>query len=249
LLRRTCFLLFLLHLLPACTTKVDGLMVSDAMTYDALAEREIVAGGVVNASGDIDMGESNSWAQQMKSRIKDQRKGIGVLDVSAVTAKMGAEKYKAMLVAYQKNASLSPEQMEAVKKAVGGPKFFALARINRNTLHKSSHETSGSEYKDNDGKKKYRPGEVVRSHRREMSVTMHVYDLSRKELAFTGSVTKSEENTSRYEKNLVSGVVSIINASRGESQDSTYPWPTPPAESNVLDPIFKGFAQNFPKKK
>lgn len=248
MLARLCCFVFLAQSLLACTTKVDGLMLSEAMTYDNLAERELIAGGVVNATGAIDLGESSSWAQQMKSRIMDQRKGLSVLDVSAVTARMGAAKYKTLLDSYQKNAGLSAEQMEEVKKAVGGPKFFALARINRNSLQKDTSETNGSEYKDSDGKKRYRPGEVVRTHRREMSVTMHVYDLNKKELAFTGSVTKSEATSNRYEKNLVSGVVSIINASRGESAEQ-YPWPSPPGEGVVLDPIFKGFAQNFPKKK
>jgi hypothetical protein len=252
MLRKPLYLvLFLLTIQVSigCTTKVDGLMVSKAMTYDALVERQIIAAGVVNASGAIDIGDSNSLAQQMRNMVTEERKGLQVMDVSAVSSKLGQAKYKDLLKNYQKNAGLSQQQMTDLQKALGRATFIALARVDRNDLTKTSSETSGNEYKDEKGRKQYKPGEVVRTHRRTMGVTMHIYDLKNKELAFTGTVTKSEDNVSRYEKNLISGVVSIINASKGDGRDDGYPYPRAPSEASVMGPVFKGFAQNFPKKK
>ncbi len=232
-----------------CTTKVSGLMVSKAMTFDALVEREIIAAGVVNASGEIDVGDSNSMAQQMRNMVTEERKGLQVMDASAISSKLGEAKYLEFLRSYQKNAGLTPQQMTDLQKALGKATFVALARVDRNDLSKNSNETSGTEYKDEQGRKQYRPGEVIRTHKRTMAVTMHIYDLKNKEVAFTGTVTKSEDNVSRYEKNLVSGVVAIINASKGDGRDDAYPYPKAPSESSVMGPVFKGFAQNFPKKK
>ena len=232
-----------------CTTKVSGLMVSKAMTYDALAERQIIAAGVVNATGAIDVGESNAMAQQMRNMVTEERKGLPVMDASAISSKLGEAKYLELLKNYQKNAGLNPKQMTDLQKALGRSTFVAFARVDRNDLSKNSSETSGTEYKDEMGRKQYRPGEVIRTHKRTMAVTMHIYDLKNKELAFTGTVTKSEDNVSRYEKNLVSGVVAIINASKGGGRDDAYPYPVAPSEVSVMGPVFKGFAQNFPKKK
>jgi len=245
---RFALLVLAVHFGIGCTTKVDGLMVSKAMTYDALAERQIIAAGVVNASGAIDIGDSNSLAQQMRNMVTEERKGLRVLDASAVSSKLGEAKFQALLKNYQKNAGLSPQQMGELQKAIGNS-FVALARIDRNDLSKNSSESSGTEYKDEKGRKQYRPGEVVRTHKRTMAVTMHIYDLKNKELAFTGTVTKSGDNVSRYEKNLISGVVSIINASKGDGRGDAYPYPVAPSEASVAGPVFKGFAQNFPKKK
>ena len=232
-----------------CTTKVSGLMVSKAMTYDALAERQIIAAGVVGATGGIDVGESNTLSQQMRNMVTEERKGLPVMDASAMSSKLGQAKYLDLLKSYQKNAGLNPQQMTELQKAIGQPTFVAFARIDRNDQSKNSSETSGTEYKDEKGRKQYRPGEVIRTHQRTMTVTMHIYDLKNTELAFTGTVTKSEESVSRYEKNLISGVVAIINASKGKDINDAYPFPDAPSEVSVIGPIFKGFAQNFPKKK
>ena len=232
-----------------CTTKVSGLMVSKAMTYDALAERQIIAAGVVGATGDIDVGESNTLSQQMRNMVTEERRGLPVMDASAMSSKLGQAKYLDLLKSYQKNAGLNPQQMTELQKAIGQPTFVAFARIDRNDQSKNSSETSGTEYKDEKGRKQYRPGEVIRTNQRTMTVTMHIYDLKNTELAFTGTVTKSEESVSRYEKNLISGVVAIINASKGKDINDAYPFPDAPSEVSVIGPIFKGFAQNFPKKK
>jgi hypothetical protein len=230
----------------ACATKVDGLYVSDSFQAGTLKSKGLVTGGVVNIKAAPNREESNVYSALMLSKIKDERKYVKVKPVETLIQALGDASYNEVLAQY-KTSGLNAETLGKIAGKVPGVRFVALAKIEGNTTEKGESRQAASESKDDKGKVTKTPESVTKTHKRTVLASMHIYDLSTRDVAFSGQVSKSLEANRNYTVNTIGNVLSVVNAIQGKDDDATYPTPEAPSTRDVLAEVFEGFAENFPK--
>ena len=238
-------IIFTLFLSVSCTTKVDGLYVADEFKPSQIKSGELAVGGVISPSSP-DVQQSLVFSEIMRAKFSEEREYIPLKASNFVVANYGTEHYEALLSSYSQT-SLTEKDIGELASKLEGVRFVSFARIDNNNTSKLSSETVAKEYKDSKGKVKREPGKITKTHQRKVSATLHIYDLTTRKLAFTGKITKTMENSNTYEKNAFSGVVSLVNAVRGKSNEGNYPTPEAPSIQDLLGEIFEGFAENFPE--
>ncbi len=76
-----------------------------------------------------------------------------------------------------------------------------------------------------------------------------MYDLRLNEIAWSGSISKNGMNQNEYKRAM--GLIMVIEVIKGgpeTTDDRMYPYPKPPADTELLERIFSGFAENLPEK-
>lgn len=230
-----------------CATKVEGLFVSDAFKVATIKKGNIVVGGVVSGVKKISHNERAKYANVLRAQIMEEREYYKVKPVNYFISAVGTKNYQNLMKKYRASG-FDSNTLKELSGKLEGVRFLALAKIDSNETAKDRSETSEKKVKDSKGKTKIVPGEIVKNHKRTVFVTMHVYDLKNFDVAFTGTVDKSETNSRSYEKNLISNIVSIVSAVKGEEEDKRYPYPNAPSTQKVLTKVFIGFAENFPEE-
>ncbi len=237
--------LFLLT--TACATKVDGLYVSDSFQPSNLKKDALVTGGVVDIKAAANREESNLYSALMLNEIKDEREFVSVKPVETLIQALGDATYNEVLAQYR-TSGLNADTLGKIASKVPSVRFVALAKIEGNTTEKGESRQAASETKDDKGKVTKTPESVTKKHKRTILASMHVYDLSKRDVAFSGQVSKSLETTRNYTVNSIGNVLSVVNAIQGKDDESTYPTPEAPSTRDVLSEVFEGFAENFPKE-
>jgi hypothetical protein len=245
-MRTLAALLISATLLSACATKVEGLLVKDDFTAPQIQRGGMVAGGVVAEPGKFDLLQSNNFSNAMVAAIQSERDYIKIGPPSLLINAAGKTQYAEIMDRFS-TADLDEPTLTRVAAKLKGTRYLALAKIDANTTEKTGYETEARESKDKNGVVTREPGKVHRAHKRSLIVTMTIYDLQSKSVAFTGQVKKNRETTKDYEKNLVTGIMSLVNAVKDKSQEDVYPTPEAPQTRDVLQEAFAGFGQNLPK--
>lgn len=230
----------------ACATKVDGLQVSDAFTVENIRSHSIVSAGVVDSKQVLLRADSNAYAGVLLSKIKDERPYANVRAVETLINALGEDRYAEVLNKYSASGLDAPSLDEIASK-LPGVQFIALAKIESDITQKNSKETQASESKDDKGNVTKVEASIEQTHSRTVIASLNIYDLKNKNSAFSGQVSKTLEERRKYNPDGLRGVISLVNAIRGEEQDKTYPYPEAPATRKVLGEVFEGFAENFPK--
>lgn len=237
----------LIALASACTTKVDGLYVSDSFTPSNIKRGSILTGGVVNNVEAQSRTDSNSYSSIMLAKIKDERKYASLQPVDTLINALGEKQYDKMLNKYA-SSGLDEATLSMISEKLPNVHFLALARIEANNTEKFAEETAAQESTDANGKVIKTPPKITKKHKRTTLVSMHIYDLKNKNLAFSGQVSKHKENSNTYDVNTLTNVLSVVNAVQGKDNEKIYPSPDAPDTRLILGDIFKGFAENFPKE-
>lgn len=235
----------LLLLSTACTTKVDGLYVSDSFKPTELSRDALVSAGVVDAKYPLERGESNQYAGLLLAKIKDERAYVSVRPVETLIQAVGEDAYTDLLKQYTVSG-LDNAALDSIAKKLPGIRFLALAKIEDNSLSKSETRTPATETKDKKGVVTKTPETLQKDVGRTILVSMSIYDLQQKNLAFSGQVSKTRHATETYTLHKESDLVKVV---RVLSKGDTYPYPDAPGTRQVLGDIFKGFAENFPEQK
>lgn len=240
-------LLSLLTLSTGCASKVDGLIVSENFTASTLKSEAIVTGGVVDVKAPLNRADSNQYSALMLSEIKDERKYVKVKSVETLIQAIGENAYNDLLNKYR-SSGLDAAALESIAGKLPDVRFIALAKIESDLTEKGESRKAASESKDDKGKVTKSPESVTKTHKRTILSSMHIYDLKKKDVAFSGQVTKFKEASRSYTVNAIGNVLSVVNAVQGKSDESTYPTPEAPNAREVLANVFEGFAENFPKE-
>jgi len=231
----------------ACATKVDGLYVSDSFQPSVLKSNAMVTGGVVDTKAVYSRDESNLYSALLLNEIKDERKYVSVKPVETIIQALGDRSYNETLEKYLKSG-LDAGTLSEIAGKLPGVRFVALAKIESNTTEKGESRQAASESKDDKGKVTKTPESITKTNRRTVLASMHVYDLVKKEVAFSGQVSKTQDVSRNYTVNTMGDVLSMVNAIQGKDNESTYPTPEAPDTRMVLKDVFEGFAENFPKE-
>lgn len=231
----------------ACATKVDGLYVSDSFQPATLKSEALVTGGVVDVKAAQKREDSNLYSALLLNEIKDERKYVSVKPVETLIQAVGDASYNEILAKYTKSG-LDAATLGMIAGKLPGVRFVALTKIESNATQKSESRQAASETKDDKGKVTKTPESVTKTHKRTVLASMHIYDLAKRDVAFSGQVSKTLEASRNYTINTIGNVLSVVNAINGKDDDATYPTPEAPSTRDVLSEVFEGFAENFPKE-
>ncbi|HLB59365.1 MAG TPA: hypothetical protein VJL87_04715 [Bdellovibrionota bacterium] len=235
--------------ISGCATKVVGLKKSPSFLYSNVQNGKMAIGGVVSATEEVKPAQVATYGNMLMNQIIEERSGIGVASTAMVKEKIGSKQYDALLNDYKNFGSLSKEQIKSLSRNLSGVRYVVFARIDRNEV---TNDRAESAVTNSDGKEDPNKRKITKYAGRAMSATFQVADLVEQDSAWSGSITKSSSNSKEYTKtefgNSILGIVVAIANKGGGDEDTTYPYPTPPDEGQVLNYIFSGFAENLPKE-
>ncbi|MBI4042327.1 MAG: hypothetical protein HY391_02515 [Deltaproteobacteria bacterium] len=236
-------LIFLALFLSSCATKVLGLKQSSNFTYSAIMDGKIVVGGVTSALGPLEEGKSVSLANLLRTSILEERKSFSVGSVGGVMNRLGSPLYLQISNEFRMNAELSDESQKRLSKVFSDYRFVVFARIEEDEVTQNRREESTTNDKGETLEK------VIATSTRTITALLTVYDLRLNEIAWSGSISKNGMNQNEYKKAM--GLIMVIEVIKGgpeTTDDRMYPYPKPPADTELLERIFEGFAENLPKK-
>jgi hypothetical protein len=244
-LKALVLILALAPFMQHCPAKVEGLYVSDVFNYDNTKRDGIMIGGVTSAAKALDQETSSNYGNILSAKIRDERKEIKTLPYSQFAAAVDKKTSDAATEEFRSTGGLKPQTITSLATKLPSVRFLALSRIESDVTNTSRHDTPAQQYKDSSGRMRYEAGSIVVSAEREMRVLLSVFDLKQKDVAFSGTVTKSASRSNSHTVNTVSSIVSIVQSSKG---NDPYPAPEAPPQFEVLGAVYKGFAQNFPEE-
>lgn len=242
-------LFVLTAVLAACSTKVAGLKQSPTFTHPALVSGKIAIGGVAAATETLDEGRRSTYSNLLRTALLEERKELTVIPVGTVINKVGPSQYQQMIGELQSAGLLSDKSVTSLKAKLPDARYVTFARVENDEVNHDRNETANH---DRNGKAISGSEKVVTTARRDLTASILVYDLKEGDVAWSGSITKSLSNTRHYDKEKELGIVSVINAIKGSSNqvpdDQKYPYPSPPESHKVLAMVFEGFGENLPEQ-
>jgi hypothetical protein len=228
-----------------CATKVAGLKADPSFTYDTVSSGGVVIGGVVSLVKDLGMAEISTYANTMRTQLQEERADYNIAPMASVVSALGEADFMAMMADYKAMGSLSEGHIQKLKEKVAAGRYLVLSRIEANDV-----TTDRRVEQDKNNKGKVTGEKIVKIARRNMAVTMEIFDLKEGKRVWSGSITKDKVNKNEYQEQKDGALVAVIKIATKttETEDQKYPYPEPPADTELLEEILQGFATNMPKK-
>lgn len=223
---------------------VMGLHKDHDFTYQAILDGGMAIGGVSSTAmhEQIDDSTSGVLSERLRSELSMQRETYSISPVSVFRDSLGQEGYRALLDDYQINESLDSLWLEKISSKMQS-RYMILVLLRANMLIRNRMDIS----------KKEEEYKKIRSEsERRIRMLMHVYDLHKKCIAWSGEFLVSKKNQKEYGgKRKKSRFQKIIDSMIGhiESEDELYPYPDPPSLEEVACSVFNGFGQHMPENK
>lgn len=233
--------------LTGCATKIAGLKQSPTFTFPAIAQGKMAVGGVAAASALLDEGKRTSYANLLRTELLEERKEYNIAPVGNVVNRLGRQQYQTMISELANTGTIGDQSLSALRSKMADTRYVTFALIEHDEVTNDRRENHST---DKDGRVVAGSEKVVASAQRNVTASLHVYDLKSGEVAFTGAVTKSLSDSRQYDKENDSGLVSVIKAIKGDASapvDAKYPYPAAPDTMKVLAKVFSGFGENLPK--
>ncbi len=236
--------IFSLLILATCTTSVDNLEVDSSFKYKAVKNGRIVVGGVVSLVNKLSQDQRLNYSNLMRKAILNERETYKVGFPGVVTNQIGDKPYKNIITSFRKVGMLTDAQIKHLKDKIVGFRYISFALIENNNVSKNHRENTN---------KKTNEITIQTTARREVTCSLHIYDLVLGKMVWSGSVDKSWYNSNNYKKEKESELVGVINAigslaGKGRNKSTKYHYPAPPTSEELLTMVFEGFAENFPEK-
>lgn len=235
--------------LSACATKVVGLQHDPSFTYGAIVSSKTAVGGVISAVDIFSESKITSASTILRDQFVDRRNEFAIERSGVIVNAMGKKKYLQMLDEYKNTGTLSAQWMNAVRSVAGDVRYVIFARIEEDVIN--PQRTKQDTYtKDKDGKK-YKTGELITSKiSRNTTVSLNIYDLDQSSAVWGGSVSKTQSKQRTYNVSLSSSLdkVVVVLGSVLSTEDKRFPYPPTPSQNDILKAVFRGFADNLPKK-
>jgi hypothetical protein len=233
--------------ITGCATKVAGLKQSPTFTFPNITQGKMAVGGVAASSGILDEGKRTSYANLLRTELLEERKEYNIAPVGSVVNRLGRPQYQTIISELQNTGTISDQSLAVLRNKMADTRYVTFALIEHDEVTNDRRETSST---DKNGKVIEGSEKVISSAARNVTASLHVYDLKGGDVAFTGAVTKSLSDSRQYDKENEMGLVSVIKAIKGDAAaptDSKYPYPTAPDTMKVLAKVFSGFGENLPK--
>ncbi len=236
-----------MFLMVSCGTKVEGLSKVDSFTHANILSGRMVVGGVVDAVETINAKAGLSYANSLRAQIIEERPGFKVSNASYLIKKLGRKSYNNILSELEMDGAVSESSMNLLATKATGVRYISFARIEANEVSNDRNETSDTDSQGNETGKK----SVVTTTTRSITVNFRVLDLKEKSTAWSGLISKSQQEESKFAVKSESGLISLVKAIKGTGEtedDKKYPFPKAPGLKGVLKQAFNGFADNLPEE-
>src|SRR5262249_46244012 len=149
------------------------------------------------AVGTLDEGRQTTYANLLRTHLLEERKEYPLSPVGNVMNKLGRTQYQGIMHELQATGSLSDQSVTTLKNKLPDMRYITFARIESDEVSNDRRETSNT---DKNGKVVEGSEKVVSSAQRNVTASLHIYDLRNGEVAFTGAVTKVLSDSRQYDK-------------------------------------------------
>lgn len=236
-------------LLSACATKVVGLKQSPTFTGQSLTTEGIAILGVTSLKSTLSESEKNELANELKAQLIEKQPGIRtILPYGNVRMSIGEKKHELIMKDFTAMGVIKDEHKVLIQKAQLPVRYYALVIIESDDIEKSR-----SDYRDKDsyGIVQVESTKVIASIKRNVVANYQIFDAKTGEQAWGGIIEKTKNEHREYTKDKDPGLVQLVKAIKGKSDeqdpDKLYPYPEAPSLRNVMSVSFAGFAQSLPK--
>mgnify|MGYP003675079032 CR=1 FL=1 len=234
-------------LLTSCGTKVEGLTKVESFTHPNILSGRMVVGGIVDAVENMKSKTALSYANSLRAQIIEERPGFKVSNASYLIKKLGRKTYTNILSELEMDGAVSEASINLMATKVSGVRYVTFARIESNEVSNDRNEQADTDSQGNETGGK----SIVTTTTRSITVNFRVLDLKDKTIAWSGLISKSQQEQSKYAVKSESGLISLVKAIKGTEEtgdDKKYPFPKAPALKGVLKQAFVGFADNLPEE-
>jgi len=254
-MKRLMVVLLSMFLLVACKTPVVGMQQHPSFTYETVMQNQIAIGGVVSTVDQLTDVERIRFSDILFRELVDEREGIQIIRAGLVVKAMGLEQHQQWLDDYMLTGTIAYSDTSFLREKFPHARYLVLSRIE---LHDVSSSHSETETDVADSKEDREKGEyefvrvdVSLKTKRQMGVSLAVYDLQQKLMVWSGYISNTDTNSNdasrtfdkhnRWREELADA---FIDALIDEKRNN---YPAPPPLEHVLAGVFSGFAENMPE--
>ncbi len=238
-----------------CATQVVGVVKAPDFKGPVLNAGGMAIGGVVDSQAPLGAGTRDIYARTLMSQVQSSCKKLRITPVEQVRAAVGQAQYENLLTYYRQTASIPPQPLKNLAKALEGTRFVVFGRVEQDIVQNSNQQDTNPITKYNKREKKdVTVGETITDTyytTRHVTATFNVYDLETLTSAWSGTVDNTLSRNNAYSRNVYNRESALDTLAKGVVAGAldgprTYPPPAPLQEA-MMD-IFHGFAKKMPTK-
>jgi len=235
-----------------CATipEIVNLEQDESFTHDEIVAGKMVVGGVVSVVNDLDESESGKYADMLSDSFLSVRKEFVILPVEEVVQRLGKELYQKILYDYKYTGELNLDFLKKLECCQTAFRYLLLVRIIENEVSERKEKRPRLEIPpktDWKGNPIVEEIDIVLIATRRIIVSLDVYDLKKRILAFSGEIdeSKSKERSPYFEEKDEDIIKSFALIPLRAFLEVTLQ-PSAPPTDKLLHTIFKAFVQNMP---
>ncbi len=252
--KKPLLILIVMMTLSACKTPVVDVQHDPSFTYAAVAQSHFVVGGVVATTEHLDDITRIRFGDLLARVFSEERPELMLIRPGLLLKKTDNESFTRLLDGYRLTGVISEHDVDHVRRAFPAARYLLLSRIEMDHVSQL-HDENETDVPDSEEDRRKGEFEQVRvdvslTTTRQMGATLTIYDLHQHLLAWSGYVSQTVTNSNdsshtfnkdrRWQEELIDSVVDgLIGLDEEE-------YPEAPSQTEVLEAIFEGFAENMP---
>jgi hypothetical protein len=248
-------ILLVLAILTACKTQVLDLQQHPSFTYEAATSSVFIAAGVVSGSKKLNTIHRIQYGDLLARKFNNTRHHLQVIRTGYMVKKIGVDPFEHLLDGYRLTGVIMGRDTVDIQNAFPQARYLILSRIEKNHISQSHVEskTDVADSTEDQGKKEYEHVRIDISldSKRDVEASLMIYDMQQDFTVWSGYVRKSKTNSNRssrtynkdnrWKEELANFFVDTLI---GLNNDG---YPELPLETEVLEEVFEGFAENMPE--
>lgn len=236
--------LILIASLVGCAAHVSGLQHDKSFNYNAVKAGGIAVGGVTSIIDQVSEQELNYFGELYRRQIVEERGEFRVVPVGKIANGLGDD-YQPLMEGFRAHGVVDEKSVSQLRQLNLPAQYVIFSRIEDHYVEENNSE---SPVFDKDGKEVKNKTNVTLSTVANVTAFTRIYDRQTGKSVWSGSVTQSKTNENSFEsysgssfkKALADAIIGDIAESREQ--------PPEPEFNDVLSQVFRGFAENLPKK-
>jgi hypothetical protein len=182
----------------------------------------------------------------LKTSIQEERSDYDVVPPGAIKGQLG-DAFAPVFATFSSTGSVDQAGLEMLSNYKGA-RYVAFCIIESDSVANTRAIVN-----DLDKNGKAIPGteKIRKTADRTVTANLSIYDVRSKMRVWTGSVSKMLPASQDYapaKTNLLVDIVKAAQKTEEPTDDQKYPPPTAQTSDQVLAQVFRGFAENMPKK-
>jgi len=241
---KTIIILLFFMLLTACATTLTDVYRSPNFTYQSIINDNIGVGGVTSTVRPLSRGQKNAYGNLLWNSIIGHYPGMRVMPPGDMVRALGPRRYQRMMHYYRQYSVMPDDIFPVLKQHILRLNYLVFARITQNSISHNRYQ-SHNDFQ-NDDNVEFRTARTLR-------VGLKIYNISTRQLAWSGSIKTSSGNHNSYSALHVGDdktenvALTALNLLGQLMLDQDHSYPPPPPTADLLRDVFKRFAKALPK--